>query len=959
MTCTCGEVTSGTGACSCDGGQPPPAANPAGLTEVAYRANDFNGFREALLTPLPGEVQLTGWSPSPGDLGLQVLEWWAYLADVLTFYNERIANNNYLRTAAAQPGPKRQHVAGLARLLGYLPRPGITATGYVAAIRSTGSKDQQLVIPPGLQITSTPTAHAPAQLFETGKTQAGETPAFTGPSDGLIALPPYPTLFQPAIYTFTPKSAAAGAEVTITGTGFTGVTAVSFHDASAKFTINSDTLLTATVPATATTGRIAVDTPAGTGASSASFTVTGGGTPVPGGPAKPQSVLLAGKVAVPAGDELLLVKRNWEGKDEDWAAVTAATTTTEADPNGPANTRLTLHAAMWNALDGAEQPKASDYQLLRTTATVPLWTMPLNGSGGGGGGGTSSPDTVTVLLATLVRGVAPGDNVFFTGSTTDTPPKPVKVLAHVTGYQEAVLKVPPATGSGSGSGSGLAPPRRAGPSSTTTRPKPVDAFIPQTTLTVLVPSTDVALLKEVVATPQESAGVAMRYGMREVGTLIPTPAPSLTDFSTAVTGPPGLVPPHSSREAALQDANGTGLLVTASSAADGLVTFAAVNGGSSTALDPPLTAPIRLLANLVPVSRGTTVREEILGNGDPATASQSFVLQHAPLIYLPPQGDNPPTSTLTVTVDGVAWKAESAFTGQPPDATVYVLRELPGGRMEVLFGDGVEGARLPLGTSNVTATYRYGPAGPPPPPGNVSTVLQPQPNLATVLNPVSLTPGTNPEPARQTADAAPVTVTLLGAAAAPAGSKPPIAPGDYEKLAATVSGVTRVKAYWAWDSAWQRPVIRLYAAGSGTGNTGVATEVRARIRASGAPRVPVRVKAARPVELTIECRLLCGDSATEDAVKAAAKSALTDPQTGLFSANRMAIGQRLYPSQVEAALTVTGVIAVLSLNIQRAEPAGPGGPAVAARDESFDGDPGQDGYFSLPASGPTIHVESQ
>ena len=57
--------------------------------------------------------------PPPGDLGLQFLEWWAYLADVLTFYNERIANETYLRTAQFP-----ESIAGLVALLGYAPRPG-------------------------------------------------------------------------------------------------------------------------------------------------------------------------------------------------------------------------------------------------------------------------------------------------------------------------------------------------------------------------------------------------------------------------------------------------------------------------------------------------------------------------------------------------------------------------------------------------------------------------------------------------------------------------------------------------------------------------------------------------------------------------------------------------------------------------------------------------------------------
>ena len=53
-------------------------------------------------------------------LELQVLEWWAYLADVLSFYNERYANESYLGTAT-QPG----NIANLAALLGYQPSPGI------------------------------------------------------------------------------------------------------------------------------------------------------------------------------------------------------------------------------------------------------------------------------------------------------------------------------------------------------------------------------------------------------------------------------------------------------------------------------------------------------------------------------------------------------------------------------------------------------------------------------------------------------------------------------------------------------------------------------------------------------------------------------------------------------------------------------------------------------------------
>src|SRR6516164_2648074 len=89
-----------TSACPCTTAQDPQViSNPPDLPETRFRADDFTGFRRALLRPLPGEQAINGWRPAPGDLGLQVLEWWAYLADVLTFYNERYANESYLGTA--------------------------------------------------------------------------------------------------------------------------------------------------------------------------------------------------------------------------------------------------------------------------------------------------------------------------------------------------------------------------------------------------------------------------------------------------------------------------------------------------------------------------------------------------------------------------------------------------------------------------------------------------------------------------------------------------------------------------------------------------------------------------------------------------------------------------------------------------------------------------------------------
>ena len=79
---------------------------------------------------------------------------------------------------------------------------------------------------------------------------------------------------SPVISSFSPASGAAGTSVKITGSNFSGLTAVRFNSSpSTSYTVNSLTQITVIVPGAATTGKISVSNVFGTGTSATDFLV--------------------------------------------------------------------------------------------------------------------------------------------------------------------------------------------------------------------------------------------------------------------------------------------------------------------------------------------------------------------------------------------------------------------------------------------------------------------------------------------------------------------------------------------------------------------------------------------------------------------------------------------------------------------------------------------------------------
>ncbi len=92
------------------------------------------------------------------DLGIMLLEMWAYICDSLSFYDEVIANEAYLRTSSLRPNLRR-----LIALLGYLPRP---AVGSVVELAALAEGRLQLRLPAGTAFRSGAFNGNPPQVFE-------------------------------------------------------------------------------------------------------------------------------------------------------------------------------------------------------------------------------------------------------------------------------------------------------------------------------------------------------------------------------------------------------------------------------------------------------------------------------------------------------------------------------------------------------------------------------------------------------------------------------------------------------------------------------------------------------------------------------------------------------------------------------------------------------------------------
>lgn len=354
----------------------------------------------------------------------------------------------------------------------------------------------------------------------------------------------------------------------------------------------------------------------------------------------------------------------------------------------------------------------------------------------------------------------------------------------------------------------------------------------------------------------------------------------------------------------LEDANGAGALVDATLdvGTRGKATLKITKGDWPTKLRVPVVAH----PNILHVTRGETVKDEVLGNGNPMLPSQSFELKKSPLTYLPADGaPNGIKSTLEVRVDDVMWHEVRTFYGTGPNDRVYIVRQDDDEKSTITFGDGIRGARLPAGVRNVRATYRFGAGAAAPPYGNLTQIVRGIRGLTRVRNPVPAAGGADREDARELRKNAPASALILGRC---------VSLPDFSARVATTTGVLNSKVELAWDEAMLSAVVKVWYIPTVPDDPEIADRIVADLQALTEPGTLIQAQQAVPIVRTMRYRVIVDrDYIPFDRAKAI-KAALLDPDTGPLAITNTPIGGTLSRSALAAvAMQIPGVVEIVGI----------------------------------------------
>ena len=309
---------------------------------------------------------------------------------------------------------------------------------------------------------------------------------------------------------------------------------------------------------------------------------------------------------------------------------------------------------------------------------------------------------------------------------------------------------------------------------------------------------------------------------------------------------------------------------------------------------------VSLNANVARATHGETKRE-VLGSGDAAQAFQKFVLKQAPLTFVPAPTPAGLASTLQLRVNDVLWEESPTLYRVPPSERTYVTRRSDDGKTAAQFGDGLTGARLPSGVENVTATYRVGLGlGGMVKAKQISLLLTRSLGLKEVINPLPASGAADAETLDEARENAPFTVLTLDRI---------VSLQDFEDYALSYPGIGKAQAIWLWQG--ERKVIHITIAGADGGPISTVSALYQNLKLSmDAARDPgphVMVASFVPLTFNVQAKLLVTRGYLTDKVRVAVTSAVLSA----FSFRRRSFGQAVTKSELLAVMqAVEGVDAV-------------------------------------------------
>ncbi len=320
--------------------------------------------------------------------------------------------------------------------------------------------------------------------------------------------------------------------------------------------------------------------------------------------------------------------------------------------------------------------------------------------------------------------------------------------------------------------------------------------------------------------------------------------------------------------------------------------------------DPLLELPLAVFGNIILASRGETVANEVVGSGDASIPNQSFKLKKKPLTYVhAPTANNErgAKSTLKIHVNGILWQEVPNFFLAGPEEQIYMVRHNEKEEAIITFGDGIRGSRVPSGTGNILANFRFGAGAASPPADMITQMAKPVKSVKSIRNPIPAYGGDDAEAEETLRTSAPHSALLLGRI---------VSIQDMKALAAGYPGVKAVNAEWSWHESKQQAVACIWY----VGEEGIEADLERTLRDLSDPSTPIAVRQAKKISADLSIDVDVDKRFVEDEVLDVVEFKLLDDKQGILAPEHIGIGRPLYRALIFNAVTdIQGALTVIDI----------------------------------------------